>query len=154
MAEKNLSALTDMTPDQYMKDRIIYKIAVYGKLGKRHRWLYYITSFAAIVCAALVPVLIQNPDNSNAKWAAIILSLLVTVLVSAEKLFHFRQHWRNYDSIESHLRSEQVSYQTRTGFYGGKHEADAFNLLVSRIEEGIKHEREQTIEMRTKETAT
>lgn len=153
MSEKNLSELTEMTPDQYMKDRVIYKITLYGILGKRHRWLYYLTSFASIVCAALVPVLIQNPRNST-QMAAVILSLFVTVLVSAEKLFHFRQHWRNYDSIESYLRREQVSYQTRTGIYKSKEEAEAFNLLVSRIEEGIKHEREQTIEMRTKETAT
>ena len=64
MSEKdlsNLSELTEMTPDQYMKDRVIYKITLYGILGKRHRWLYYLTSFASIVCAALVPVLIQNP---------------------------------------------------------------------------------------------
>lgn len=159
-----------ITRNQYMKERVHYKMKVYGKLGNRHRWLYYITSFTSIVCAAVVPVLIAQKDDKF-KFEATVLSLVVTILVSMEKLFHFRQHWRNYDSIESFLRSEQLYFQTRSGVYAEKDDTDkkevkdgkddkdkkdenlqeAFELFVRRIEDAIKNERDQTIEMRTQE---
>ncbi|HQU84192.1 MAG TPA: DUF4231 domain-containing protein [Pyrinomonadaceae bacterium] len=139
-----------LTSKQYMRERVHYKMKVYGKLSKRHRWLYYISSFTSIVCAAVVPVLIVQTGDCY-KFAATVLSLIVTILVSMEKLFHFRQHWRNYDSIESFLRSEQVYFQTRSGVYDKKKPTEAFELFVRRIEDGIKNEREQTIEMRTQE---
>jgi hypothetical protein len=69
-------------------------------------------------------------------------------------LFHFREHWRNYDDIAAFLRSEQLHFQTLAGVYkekAGKPD-EAFRLFVRRIEEGIKEERSDTIEMRTRET--
>ena len=151
-AEKEREKLFDVleiSPEDYMRERVSYKMKAYGKLGKRHRWLYYITSFASIACAAIVPVLISL--GTEYQRSATILSLLVTIFVSVEKLFHFRQHWRNYDSIESFLRSEQLYFQTHSGVYDKKNEKDAFELFVRRIEDAIKNEREQTIEMRTQE---
>lgn len=167
--EKLFDAL-EIEHKDYMRERVHFKMKIYGKLGNRHRWLYYITSFTAIVCAAIVPVLISQNDDKF-KFPATILSLLVTILVSLEKLFHFRQHWRNYDSIESFLRSEQLYFQTRSGVYAEKDDNDkkevkdgkedeakksanakeAFELFVRRIEDAIKNERDQTIEMRTQE---
>jgi hypothetical protein len=147
MVEKNLRLQLELTPEEYLKDRVIYKISLYGRLSKRHRWFYYISSLISIVCAALVPVLISQKFEVY----AMILSLIVTIFVSMEKLFHFRQHWRNYDSIESFLRREQIYYQTRTSVYDGKKDEEAFDSFVKRIEEGIKQERDETIEMRTKE---
>lgn len=139
----------EILPEDYMRERVHFKMKVYTKLGDRHRWLYYITSFASIVCAAVVPVLISL--GKDFQFHATVLSLLVTIFVSMEKLFHFRQHWRNYDSIESFLRSEQLYFQTKSGVYDKKDEKDAFELFVRRIEDAIKNEREQTIEMRTQE---
>lgn len=147
MVETNLKNQLKLTPEEYMEDRVIYKINLYGKLGDRHRRFYYISSFISILCAALVPVLIQRENDLS----AIILSLIVTILVSLEKLFHFRQHWRNYDSVESYLRREQILYQRRADVYKEKSDEEAAELFVRRIEDGIKHERDETIEMRTKE---
>lgn len=139
-----------ISQEEYMSSRVHFKMKNYDKLGNRHRWFYYISSFVSIVCAATVPVLIAAGERY--KLEATILSLLVTILVSLEKLFHFREHWRNYDSIASHLRNEQLLFQTKSGVYDEKEtDDDAFKLFVKRIEEGIKSEREQTIEMRTKE---
>ncbi|MCM3905692.1 MAG: DUF4231 domain-containing protein [Pyrinomonadaceae bacterium] len=148
MADKNLRLQLKLNPEEYMKDRVSFKIKVYTSLGDRHRWLYYSTSIISIVCAATVPVLIKS---TGYLVHATVLSLVVTILVSLEKLFLFRQHWRNYDSIDSYLRREQLYFQTRAGDYKGKGDEDAFDLFVKRIEEGIKSEREETIEMRTRE---
>jgi hypothetical protein len=150
---------TNIEKEDYLKCRVTYKIKLYGRLGNTYRWLYWITSLTALISAAAVPVLIRA---GNYELLAIILSLVVTVLVGVEKLFHFREHWRNYDSIESYLRQEQLLYQTRAGFYkAGKNkdkdedkikaDKEAFELFVRRIEDGIKHERAETIDMRTTE---
>lgn len=139
-----------ITPEEYMQDRVVYKINTYTKLSRQHKLRYELTSIIAIVCAASVPALINYGWNNALPTA---LSLLVTILISMEKLFHFREHWRNYDEIAAFLRSEQLQYQTLSGVYkkNPSKKEEAFRLFVRRIEEGIKEERSETIEMRTKE---
>jgi hypothetical protein len=63
MADKNLRLQLKLTPEEYLKDRVMYKIGTYTSLGDRHRWLYYLTSFVSIVCAAIVPVLIKSGQS-------------------------------------------------------------------------------------------
>ena len=150
-----------LSEEAYLKCRVTYKIVVYGKLAKKQRLFYQILSLASIISAASVPALIKSRGCEaytplGCESYAAILSVIVTILVALEKLFHFREHWRNYDSIESDLRSEQVLYQTRSGVYKTgtdkiKTDADAFKLFVNRIEERIRNERADTIDMRTSE---
>ncbi|MCG3156426.1 MAG: hypothetical protein DKINENOH_03050 [bacterium] len=109
-----------ITPEEYMMDRLVYKIHVYDRLSKRHELLYKATSLVGIILAASVPVLINLQVNSIVPT---VLSLIVTILVSVEKLFHFREHWRNYDEMAAILRSEQLKFQTRAGEYAPKEQA-------------------------------
>jgi hypothetical protein len=104
------------------------------------------TSVAAIAGAA-VPVLINLRDVPSI--VPTLLSLLVTVLVTLEGVFHFREHWKNYDLMKSFLRQEACLFQASGGPYRNKPVADAFVLLVERVEDAIAKERAQTIEMRT-----
>lgn len=187
----HIKSKLQITPQEYMQDRVIYKMDVYGKLGRKQKRLYQVTSFLGIVISASVPVLI----NLNVILIVpTLLSLAVTILVAAEKLFHFREHWRNYDSCASFLRSEQLLFQTKAGIYERKEndeneagvykrkendendagvykreeneendagvyerkendENAAFQLFVRRVEDVIKEERTDTIEMRTSESA-
>jgi|WetSurMetagenome_2_1015567.scaffolds.fasta_scaffold792589_1 hypothetical protein len=140
-----------ISPEDYMKDRVVYKINLYTKKSAQQKFWYQLTSVMAIICAASVPVLINVGIQV---LVPTILSLVVTILVSLEKLFHFREHWRNYDAIAAFLRSEQLQFQTLSGVYKEKaaKPEEAFRLFVRRIEEGIKEERNDTIEMRTRET--
>lgn len=140
-----------ITPEEYMKDRVVYKICVYDQLSQQQKWLYLATSFAGIVLAASVPVLI-NLDFEP--FVPTIISLIVTILVSIEKLFHFREHWRNYDEMAAFLRSEQVQFQTGAGAYQDKDQDKdrAFYRFVTRVEQAISNERKDTIGMRTRES--
>lgn len=140
-----------ISPEEYMQDRVMYKINLYAKMSAQQKFRYQLTSVLAIICAASVPVLINLRVHV---LVPTILSLVVTILVSLEKLFHFREHWRNYDAVETFLRSEQLQFQTLSGVYKEKaaKPEEAFRLFVRRIEEGIKEERNDTIEMRTRET--
>jgi hypothetical protein len=139
-----------LTPEEYMEDRVVYKIKVYDRLSQQHRCRYQVTSLVSIVLAASVPVFI-NLDFS--RLVPTLLSLIVTILVSMEKLFHFREHWRNYDEMAAFLRSEQLQFQTGAGEYKAKDQDNdkVFHQFVARIEHAISSERKDTIEMRTQE---
>jgi len=149
--ESHIKPQLSISAEDYMKDRVVYKINLYAKKSAQQKFWYQLTSVLGIICAASVPVLINLGVGVTVPT---LLSLVVTILVSLEKVFHFREHWRNYDAIAAFLRSEQLQFQTVSGVYkekAGKPE-EAFRLFVRRIEEGIKEERNDTIEMRTRET--
>jgi hypothetical protein len=135
------------SPEKYIETRVDFKTEVYRKKGDRYRWGYLITASAAAVAAATVPVLINL--NGVPPIVPTLLSLLVTILVSLEGVFHLREHWKNYDLIKSFLRQESCLFQARAGAYRNKTPHEAFVLLVERVEDGIAKERSQTIEMRT-----
>lgn len=132
-----------------MKYRVVRKINVYDKLSKQQKFRYQVTSLFGIVLAASVPVSINLCDDP---LVPTILSLIVTILISMEKLFHFREHWRNYDEMAAFLRSEQLQFQTGAGEYEDKDKA--FSHFVTRVEQAISSERKDTIEMRTSEDNT
>jgi hypothetical protein len=135
------------TPAAYIETRVNYKTRVYREKGDRYRWGYLTTASMAAVAAAAVPVLINL--EGVPPIVPTLLSLLVTILVSLEGVFHLREHWKNYDLIKSFLRQESCLFQARAGAYKHKTQHEAFVLLVERVEDGIAKERSQTIEMRT-----
>ncbi|MGH7597300.1 MAG: DUF4231 domain-containing protein [bacterium] len=144
-----------MTPETYFGKRVEYKIDLYFKLSKQSKNRYYAVSATSIILSAIVPVVI------NLKISEIlppvfqtllptVLSLMVTILVSLERLFQFREHWKNYDFAEESLRREKFLFQARTGEYKNLSDQEAFALFVNRFEDTIHRERAQTIEARTK----
>jgi hypothetical protein len=141
------STYSARTPGEYIKTRVDYKTEAYRKKGERYRWSYLITASVAAIAAATVPVLINLKEVPS--LVPTLLSLLVTILVGLEGLFHLREHWKNYDLMKSFLRQEACLFEAGAGAYRGKTPQDAFVLLVERVEEGIAKERAQTIEMRT-----
>jgi len=134
-------------PDEYLETRVDFKTEAYRRKGERYRWGYLATASVAAAAAASVPVLINLKDVPSI--VPTLLSLLVTVLVTLEGIFHLREHWKNYDLMKSSLRQEACLFEAGAGAYRDKTPHDAFVLLVERVEDGIAKERAQTIEMRT-----
>lgn len=118
--DSHIKPRLSITPEEYMKDRVIYKLRIYEERGEEQKRLYRMTSLVGIILASSVPVLINLQVNTIVPT---VLSLIVTILVSVEKLFHFREHWRNYDEMAAILRSEQLKFQTRAGEYARKEQA-------------------------------
>ena len=141
------STYSALTPDEYIETRVNFKTEAYRAKGEHYRWGYLATASIAAVAAAAVPVLINLKDIPSI--VPTLLSLLVTILVTLEGVFHLREHWKNYDLMKSFLRQEACLFQAGAGAYRGKTHHDAFVLLVERVEDGIAKERAQTIEMRT-----
>ncbi|MDQ2646388.1 MAG: DUF4231 domain-containing protein [Myxococcota bacterium] len=141
------SAYSARTPDEYLRTRLDYKTDAYTRKGDRYRRLHLSGASIAAVSAAAVPVLINWEEVPTV--LPTLLSLLVTILVTLEGVFHFREHWKNYDLMKSFLRQEACLYQAGAGPYHRKAGEEAFVLLVERVEDAIAKERAQTIEMRT-----
>jgi hypothetical protein len=134
------------TPEEYLRTRVAFKTEAYRVKGTMYRWCYLTTATTSAVAAATVPVLINLTVD---KIYPTILSLVVTVLVGIEGIFHWREHWKNYDLMKTFLRQEAYLFEAGAGAYRGKTPEDAFKLLVERVEDQISKERAQTIQMRT-----
>jgi len=141
------SSYSARTPEDYLRTRVDYKTEAYRIKGERYRWCYLIMASVSAIAAAAVPVLI-NLKGVPPIYPTL-LSLLVTIAVGLEGIFHWREHWKNYDLMKSFLRQESCLYQAGAGAYRGKGQREALILLVERIEEEIAKERAQTIQMRT-----
>lgn len=144
-------AFEALSAQEYVRDRVAYKIEAYRRKGARYRWGYLFMALTGAVAAAAVPVLINWKGVPRS--VPTILSLLVTILVGLEGILHSREHWKNYDMMKSFLRHELSLFKIGGGPYHGKIAADAFVLFVERVEEEISKERAQTIQMRTTRVA-
>jgi hypothetical protein len=133
--------------EDYLRTRVDFKTEAYRRKGERYRWSYLVMAAIAAASAAAVPALINLPNVD--KIYPTVLSLVVTILVSFEGLFHMREHWKNYDLMKTFLRQEACLFQAGAGVYRGMERPEAFILLVERVEEEISKERAQTIQMRT-----
>ena len=146
MSENSAIAALDMNPAQYLRERVDFKIDLYQSLSRQQKIRYYMVSVLTIILAASVPVAVNVFDD---RLAPTVISLLLTILVGLEKLFLFREHWKNYDLAEESLRKEKYLFLARAGVYAGKGEDEAFRNLVENFEERIHEERAGTIEART-----
>lgn len=137
--------------DKYFKDRLERKINIYDRLAKRNKWLFWLTTSLSMICAAVVPALINQGECY--KLLATILSLIVTIMVGFQGIFHPREHWRNYDRVSATLRREEMLFSTGSGEYEKQlDDKQRLRLLVQRVEDFIAREREETIIMRTSES--
>ena len=84
------------SPEEYLKTRVDFKTDAYRLKGDMYRRWYLTAATTSAIAAAAVPVLI---NLSIPNIYPTLLSLLVTVLVGVEGIFHWREHWKNYDLI-------------------------------------------------------
>jgi hypothetical protein len=142
-----------LTPEKYFKERVNEKISAYTRLSRIYRVCYLVTGSLSIISSAAVPVLINANSLLLSERYATFVSLFVTILVSLERLFRFREYWRNFDFAEEALKREKYLFQARSGEYDRKNDEDAFQLFVKRFEEQIRQERLQTLDDRTRDSS-
>jgi hypothetical protein len=137
----------------FIIDRVQYKINIYMKKAREHRFYHLFFSVLIAVCAALVPILINLEDEGAVfQYLATVLSAMVTISVAIQEIFRFREHWRNYNLIDSSLRSEEMIFSMGAGPYARlKNQEERQDLFVQRIENLIAEERKETINMRTRD---
>lgn len=143
----------------YINRRAVYKIKTYEKLAKQQKRLYRFFSMVALLGSATVPVLINFGERyqlgiiDNVLLTTAI-SLLVTIVVSIEKLYQFREHWRSYAAVAADLHYEQLQFQAKAGVYSEKAlkkdtGVTAFQKFVIRFEGRINQEKSDRIDWET-----
>ena len=147
-------ALSFRNVEDYIKGRVEHKMNLYSDLAKCNKRIFWCMTATSMICAAIVPVLINQKAIEHSEIWATVLSLVVTILVGMQGIFHPREHWRNYDMIYATLRREEMLFSTKSGEYKISDDVERFHLLVNRVEDLIAREREETIIMRTSEKDT
>lgn len=149
--KREVESKTTRSLEEYMKERVQYKINLYFRKAQQFRFWHLVASVVIAVSASTVPVFVNLADkNKIFLYLATALSLLVSIGVALQEVFRFREHWRNYNLIDSNLRSEEMLFSMSAGAYKDTgDEREKMNRFVQRVEELIHDERWDTINMRT-----
>jgi hypothetical protein len=154
-AALNIEEYVTLSLEEYVKKRVAVKINGYSRAARTQRRWYLLTSTVAIIGSATVPVLVNLGKVTNGGIDPVlvttVISLIVTILVSAEKLYRFREHWRSYDAVAAALHYEQLLFQSRAGIYGRKGVTgeQLYPQFVKRFEGLILEEKNMRIAMET-----
>ena len=153
LKKRDMVCKTHRGIEDYMQERVKFKINIYFCKAKRQRLKHQWFSVIIAISAALVPVLITLNSTYPGYGLGILatfFSLVVTIGVGCQELFRFREHWRNYDMIDANLRSEEMLFSMSAGPYENLKDEEKKGLLFAkRIEDLIHSERIDTITMRT-----
>lgn len=143
----DIESRIERKPEDYLKDRLQYKINSYVRKGSNFRVMYWIMASFAAIGSVTVPALINIGNVPD--WIPTLISLCVAAVVSLESIFHPRELWRNYDMIAAGLREEEMRFSTKSEPYDKSADSDPFHLLVKNVEDRIREERVDTIGLRT-----
>lgn len=146
--DRTLTRNSQMSVNGYLDERLAQYQGWYDRKAVKMKALHLRLRTMSVIGGAIVPVLV-NVSVPYVNVLTTMLSLMVVVLVSLESVYHFREQWKNYRSTEQALGHERVYFITRCGSYEGLHEAEAFRLLVERVESMIAAENASTLSTMT-----
>jgi hypothetical protein len=139
----------DQRVDAAMK-RYEHVLYWYDFIKNRNRIYFYVFQTAAIVLAAMTPVLILV--SGSPKWIQAFPAAAAAIASALLGTFHWRENFLRFANTAEALRSEKVRYDARVGsLYGGSvDDAKAFDTFVQRMEDLISSE---TVEWRSEYTS-
>ena len=136
-----------MTAEEYILQRVNQFQDWYDKKAVAAKNWYFRIRVTAVVGSVLVPVttnaIPQFPDWSRGLTTG--LSLLVSLAVALDSVYHYGDQWKNYRSTEQFLSREKFLFQTGEGLYKDMEADKAFVLLVKRCEDQIAAENSATL---------
>lgn len=122
--------------EQYLNGRWQQQRDYYSRQSARNkRWHQYLLAFSTIG-ALMVPVLL-NIDQVP-KLVPTVLSVLVSVALALDNVFHFGENWRSFRQTLEALKQERVYFEVGIGSYADTQ--TAFPLFVQTCEEIIQTE--------------
>jgi len=155
LIRKDLKYYQQMTTEEYINDRVLFKIKLYYLFAERNKLWYSIIAILAILSGLLVPLFLSL-DIKYSKEYATFFTLFAGGLISLETaVFNFKEKFKSYKKTEDQLTNELILFQTNTEPYDFKSQKNdennaVFRLLVSRVESIILKERDDTIEKITR----
>lgn len=154
LIRKDLKYYQQITAEEYINDRVLFKIKLYYLFGKRNKRWYNLIAILSIISGLLVPLSL-GLNLKYSKEYATFLSLFAGGLISLEAaVFNFKEKFKSYKKTEDQLTNELILFQTNTEPYNFRSPAEdsnaIFRLLVSRVESIILKERDDTVEKITR----
>ena len=135
-----------MTADEYVAERLNQYQDWYDKKSVGAKKQYLRIRVSAVVGALIVPVVANViPDPTVARYVTTLVSLIVSIVVGLDSIYHFGDQWKNYRATEQFLGREKVMFRTGEGPYKGMDPAQAFATLVDRCETQIAAENSATL---------
>jgi len=127
-----------MDDKEYIEQRLDNQIAWYSKNSQKNQQWHKRLQILQIFSAASIPFLpsvIGDTPALNITVGA--LGVLIAVTTGISALYKFDEKWTKYRTTAETLKHEKFLYLTRAAPYEG---ADAFSLLVQRVENLISQE--------------
>ena len=104
-----------------------------------HKRNYYLWRLPVVLGAVILPSL-TNPTVQSpwARWAALVVSLVVAAATGVENLFRFGNRWRLYRQLLDEQRYEGWACRFAVGAYRTKVKPVDFAIFVRRTEDIIR----------------
>ena len=136
-----------MTAEQYLDQRVGQFMKWYDVKAVHSKSRYLLVRTIAVAGAVLVPVLANVlPDYPMAtRYVTTAASLVVSLALAIDTVFHYGDQWKNYRSSEQFLSREKFLFLTGEGPYREIPEDQAFIMLVERCEAQIAAENSATL---------
>lgn len=134
-----------MNDEQYLAERLEEQIAWHDrKSGWNQKWFKRL-QLTQIIASALVPFIAGFDEKTtffgiaDIRWMLVVglLGMLVAIATAAISLFKFQENWVQYRMTSEQLHHERFLFLTGVEPY---HDANAFGLLVQRIENLVSRE--------------
>jgi len=130
-----MQPLTDKA-EQYLNKRWKEQREYYSKKSARNkRWHQFLLVFST-VSALTVPVLLNLTEVP--KLVPTILSVLVSVALALDNVFHFGENWRSFRQTLEALKRERIYFEEGVGPYADAQ--TAFDLFVRTCEDLMQTE--------------
>ncbi|HEX4696882.1 MAG TPA: DUF4231 domain-containing protein [Candidatus Udaeobacter sp.] len=137
-----------ISPEEYVKQRLDDQIGWYDRKSGANQFWFKRLRLGEIVAAAIIPFLSGFAGGSLfIKIAIGALGVVVAVIASLLALLRFQEHWISYRATAEALKTEKFLFLTQTQPYDS---ADAFHLLVQRVEALLSKESAQWMQSMTK----
>jgi Protein of unknown function (DUF4231) len=128
--------LQDDRAEVYLNGRWQQQCNYYSKRAiSNKRWHQNLLLFSTI-SALVVPVLLNIVEIP--KWVPTLLSVLVSVALTLDNVYHFGDNWRSFRQTLEALKRERILFETKSGSY--EESETAFRLFVQRCEEIMQAE--------------
>lgn len=132
--------LTEQTrkKDREYLDIVSNYIKYYHKRADGYRNWYLALSTIKLVALSVIPVMQASEWLSGFPWIAAVASSGCLFVESVTGLFHMRDKWHLYRSVENRLMSEERQYASKKGTYF--HDKKRFHTFVENVKHIINEE--------------
>ncbi|MGV9869299.1 DUF4231 domain-containing protein [Rhodococcus koreensis] len=144
-----VATLGDLTDDQrgYLRERWRPEVMHAKQRVEVSRRNYYLLRLPTVLGAVSLPPLASPTVEAPwARWAALVVSLVVAGCTAAEGLFRFGNRWRLYRRMLDELRREGWAYAHKIGAPYEQEEAEkVFPTFVRRSEDILRRYGEEYV---------